>query len=309
MMKISTSQYYKTLNEHMNNQQAKIAELQSQLSTGKKNVTPSTDVKATTSSLKISTVISAQEDYINTLKNINAGYAEEEIAMSSMTNMIRRMQDIAIAGANQTYSQGELNLFANEVQGYLDDIRGLANTKDSNGHYIFSGTKTTTKPFVKQADGSTVYQGNQSEIKLSLEGGYKLPISISGHKLAGSIERRDALGAVTTNVDMFKVMEDFAAALKSNTLTDIQRGSEELFLVAKNLGANMVENGIRQKLVSEREIIAEDKILIYKSLLSNAQDVDYASAITQLSSDMLALEAAQSTFSKVSQLSLFNYIN
>jgi len=62
MMKISTSQYYKTLNEHMNNQQAKIAELQSQLSTGKKNVTPSTDVKATTSSLKISTVISAQED-------------------------------------------------------------------------------------------------------------------------------------------------------------------------------------------------------------------------------------------------------
>lgn len=82
-------------------------------------------------------MISAQEDYINTLRNINAGYAEEEIAMSSMTNMIRRMQDIAIAGANQTYSQSELDLFANEVQGYIDDIRGLANTKDSNGHYIF----------------------------------------------------------------------------------------------------------------------------------------------------------------------------
>ena len=307
-MKISTSQYYKTLNDLITNQQAKIAELQSQLSTGKKNVTPSTDVKATTSSLKISTVISAQEDYINTLRNINAGYAEEEIAMSSMTNMIRRMQDIAIAGANQTYSQSELDLFANEVQGYIDDIRGLANTKDSNGHYIFSGTKTTTKPFVKQADGSTVYKGNQSEIKLTLEGGYKLPISISGNKLAGSLERKDALGAVVTRVDMFKVMEDFLAGLKSNTLTEIQRGSEELALVANNIGENMVENGIRQKLVSEREVIAEDKILVYKSLLSDAQDVDYATAITQLSTDMLALEAAQSTFSKVSQLTLFNFI-
>jgi len=70
----------------------------------------------------------------------------------------------------------------------------------------------------------------------------------------------------------------------------------------------MVENGIRQKLVSEREVIAEDKILVYKSLLSDAQDVDYATAITQLSTDMLALEAAQSTFSKVSQLTLFNFI-
>jgi flagellar hook-associated protein 3 FlgL len=36
--------------------------------------------------------------------------------------------------------------------------------------------------------------------------------------------------------------------------------------------------------------------------------VDYATAITQLSSDMLALEAAQSTFAKVSQLSLFSFL-
>jgi flagellar hook-associated protein 3 FlgL len=57
-----------------------------------------------------------------------------------------------------------------------------------------------------------------------------------------------------------------------------------------------------------RQTIAENKILIYQGLLSDAQDVDYARAITQLSSDMLALEAAQSTFAKVSQLSLFNFL-
>ena len=52
--KISTAQYFKMMNDLMTTQQGKIAELQSQLSAGKKNVTPSTDVKATTSSLKLS---------------------------------------------------------------------------------------------------------------------------------------------------------------------------------------------------------------------------------------------------------------
>ena len=66
--KISTAQYFKMMNDLMTTQQGKIAELQSQLSAGKKNVTPSTDVKATTSSLKLSQVISNQEDDIRNLQ-------------------------------------------------------------------------------------------------------------------------------------------------------------------------------------------------------------------------------------------------
>jgi flagellar hook-associated protein 3 FlgL len=51
-----------------------------------------------------------------------------------------------------------------------------------------------------------------------------------------------------------------------------------------------------------------DAKLRYKALLSNAEDLDYASAVTQLSAELLSLEAAQSSFAKISQLSLFNYI-
>jgi flagellar hook-associated protein 3 FlgL len=46
----------------------------------------------------------------------------------------------------------------------------------------------------------------------------------------------------------------------------------------------------------------------YKELLSNAEDLDYATAVTELSAELLSLEAAQSSFAKISQLSLFNYI-
>jgi flagellar hook-associated protein 3 FlgL len=107
---------------------------------------------------------------------------------------------------------------------------------------------------------------------------------------------------------MFKVMQDFVTALEGNDRTGVALAIDELRTVSGNLNKNLVDNGLRQNLVSDRRDIAEDKIVIYKGLLSDAQDVDYATAITQLSSDMLALEAAQSTFARVSQMSIFDYI-
>jgi flagellar hook-associated protein 3 FlgL len=301
-MKISTSQYFTTMNNLMTEQHGKIAKLQAQLSVGRKNVTPSTDVKATTSSLKLSDVISKQQDDIANLKSVNAGYKEEESIMMSMSNMMIRMQDISVAARSDTYASSDIDIFAIEVEGYMDDIRGLANSRDSNGHFMFSGTKVTTLPFTKNAAGTVIYNGNQTEPKLELDTGYKLPLSISGNKLAGVITR----GA--TKIDMFQVMQDFVTALKANNKVGVDTAIDELKVVSNNLNKNLVDNGLRQNLVGQRRDIGEGKILIYKGLLSDAQDVDYASAITQLSSDMLGLEAAQSTFAKVSQLSLFSFL-
>ena len=103
-------------------------------------------------------------------------------------------------------------------------------------------------------------------------------------------------------------MQDFVTALKGNDRTGVELALSELQAVSRNLNSNLVDNGLRQSLVEERRDISEEKIVIYKGLLSDARDVDYATAVTQLSSDMLALEAAQSTFAKVSQLSILNFI-
>jgi flagellar hook-associated protein 3 FlgL len=45
-----------------------------------------------------------------------------------------------------------------------------------------------------------------------------------------------------------------------------------------------------------------------KRLLSELQDVDYADAVTRMNRELLALQAAQSSYTRLSQLSLFNYL-
>jgi len=45
-----------------------------------------------------------------------------------------------------------------------------------------------------------------------------------------------------------------------------------------------------------------------QTTLSREEDLDFTSAITELQAKLMALEAAQSSFAKISQLSLFDYI-
>jgi flagellar hook-associated protein 3 FlgL len=69
------------------------------------------------------------------------------------------------------------------------------------------------------------------------------------------------------------------------------------------------EVGTNLNVVDQQTAVIEDTTLNLKTTLSSIEDLDYASAITKMNQQMLSLEAAQSSFAKVSQLNLFNFIN
>jgi flagellar hook-associated protein 3 FlgL len=71
---------------------------------------------------------------------------------------------------------------------------------------------------------------------------------------------------------------------------------------------SLADVGSRRNVVDSQRDVLTDAKLRYKSVLSNAEDLDYASAVTKLSAELLSLEAAQASFAKISQLSLFDYI-
>ena len=61
--------------------------------------------------------------------------------------------------------------------------------------------------------------------------------------------------------------------------------------------------------VNAQRDINEETVLQLKTILSNIEDLDYSEAVTKMQKDMLALQATQSSFSKISNLTLFNYIS
>lgn len=87
----------------------------------------------------------------------------------------------------------------------------------------------------------------------------------------------------------------------ASTLTEITMAQEQLSLGSASLGA-------RLNSLDNTEYTNSDFQLMTEGTLSSVQDLDYASAATELSKRQLALEAAYSSFSKIQGLSLFNYI-
>jgi flagellar hook-associated protein 3 FlgL len=61
--------------------------------------------------------------------------------------------------------------------------------------------------------------------------------------------------------------------------------------------------------VDSQTSVLDEITLRLKSTRSDVEDLDYTEAITKMNKDQLALESAQSSFAKISKLTLFSYIN
>ncbi len=122
----------------------------------------------------------------------------------------------------------------------------------------------------------------------------------------------------SSNQDLFKTLDALATALETassgatgnaklandiNTaLSNIDRGLDNVLRVRASIGTRMQETddlaGIQSDLVGQ-----------YQDALSKLTDLDYAKAISDLTRQQMVYQAAQQSFAKVQQLSLFNYLN
>ncbi|MDR9425128.1 MAG: flagellar hook-associated protein FlgL [Marinobacter sp.] len=88
-------------------------------------------------------------------------------------------------------------------------------------------------------------------------------------------------------------------ALIADSLTNLDNAQEKIILKQTELGG-------RLNAVESTTAFLEDSGLYTKEIRSQLQDVDYAEAISNLSFQSFVLQAAQQSFSKVSQMSLFD---
>ncbi len=84
-------------------------------------------------------------------------------------------------------------------------------------------------------------------------------------------------------------------------LTNIDQAGSNILRVITQIGSRMNE-------IDSLSNLNQDMTLQYQQTLSNLQDLDYAKAISDLTRNQTALQAAQQSFVKISQLSLFNYL-
>ena len=161
-MRISSTYFSEKMATDYMSRQSALAQVQEQLGTGKKINRPSDDPAASVVISNLKQATSQFEQY-----NRNGDFAQarlelEETALTSVSNVLLRMKELALQANNDTLSGSDSGAFLAELEQQLEEVVDYANTTDANGDYLFAGNVVGAKPFV---GNETISYTGDSEVK------------------------------------------------------------------------------------------------------------------------------------------------
>ena len=396
-MRVSTRAAFINGVSLMQRLQSALDQTQRQIASGRRILTPSQDPIAASRSLEIRESLS-RLDQFDRNGNIAANRLSlEESTLNSVNNVLQRVRELALQANNATQSDETRGLIAVEMRERLDQLMQLANTRDGNGRYLFSGHLEDVETVTRSGSVFT-YNGDQGQRLVQIGEGREVADSDPGSKVFFSVREGNGVFAAVPALantgagvvgasslvdptqydqdqytvrfiapDSYEVLDSAAAVVASGSFqpgdTIAFRGIElgingqpaaadefvvtpsrftNVFSIVDQLavaiettvyddatraemtnGINTGIAGIDQALgsvldirtqVGSRLAAIETQVdtngayaLTFRETLANIEDLDYAEAISRLSMQASTLEAAQQSFIRTQQLSLFNY--
>ena len=306
-MQISTAFIFDRATTQMSNAMNAMSKSQAQIATGKQILNPSDAPDQAAMMARIKATIARQDNYSKALDTVQARLDLESTTLSSASDVLVRIKELAIQATNGTQGTVSRTAIATEMEGLRNQLLSLANARDTTGNYIFAGSKVSTPAFQADATGAVSYQGDQTRMNIAVGDQRQLPLNRAGTNAFVRVVRTDSDG-VSSGTGFFQSVDDLITAVKGNGKTNMQRGLTEIDALHTGVVLAQADSGTSMKVVEQQGIILDDTKITLKTALSKVEDLDMATAITQMQKQMVSLEAAQASFAKISQLSLFKYI-
>jgi flagellar hook-associated protein 3 FlgL len=304
-MRVSTQILFESGAARIGELQSGLLKTQQQIATGHRILTPADDPVGAARALEVT-----QSQALNTQYGVNRMHAknslgEVEGVLSSVTALLQDVKATVIAAGNGSLSDIERGFQATELSGRFQELLGLANTRDAMGDYLFSGFQANTPAFVQTATGA-LYQGDLGQRLVQVDATRQMAASSPGQTVfqGGAQDVFQTLNDLITLLQTPVVTPADAANLTSGLAT----ANTNLDLALDNVLTVRASVGSRLQELDALDSAAEDRGIQYSQMLSELQDLDYTQALTQLSQQQITLEAAQQSFVKTANLSLFNFI-
>ena len=179
-MRLSTAEISQTSISAILDQQSQLNHTQQQLSTGRRIVTPADDPAGAAQALSLQSAIDTNTQF---QKNGDAATARlnlEQSSLAQVQNVLQRVRTLVIQANNGTQTNESRSSIASEISQSLKQALSLGNTRDSNGDYIFAGSRTSTQPFTQNPDGSFSYAGDAAQRYLQIDSSRQVATNDAG---------------------------------------------------------------------------------------------------------------------------------
>ena len=290
---LSTSLFYHRSSSAMTGLTAGADKLYEQLSSGKRILAPSDDSAAWQ---KLQGLATAKADAKSDTANVKLAQgilAQADSSLASIGDQLKSASDLAVQAGNGTLSAEAKGAIATQLQGILDSVVALANGKDARGVALFGGANDTAA--VTASNGRLTFAAGTAGA---------IPIG-DGQTVQATVNAKTFLEA--GDDDLATVLTGMIAALNAgDALPD--GSADALKTIADQTTSAQASLGARAARVdlvyAQQTTAATDR----EAARSSLEDVDFTQAITDLQKTMTVLQATQASFSKLSALSLFDYL-
>lgn len=255
---------------------AQTANKQSQISTGKRLQRPSDDPAATA---RIADLARAQTNNVARGQNISLGIsmaAQADGQLRNMSNLLARSQELTIAAASASRTLSDRAAMALEIRAIANEIDAMVLTKSPTGEALFANGNPNAIRF----DDDIAFAPVPSRQDIFETGGVAITRILRDTATAIAAGDRPLMNAALSRVD---------GAI--NHIADAQA----------EVGVNAARLDRLQETAAQRRIsLSEER--------SKYEDTDLTTAIAELNSMTLTLEAAQGAFARINRRSLIDFL-
>lgn len=301
-MRVTTAQSFDRPSLLMASLNSQADRLQIQVATGKKILAPSDSASGWQQLSGLRRATADDGAYAANVKMAQSLLAATDTALESVETQLQRAKTLAVQANSETVTPEGRAAILKDVQAIIADLLGVANTKDSRGQPLFGGAAGDAA-YARQPDGSIAYVGQGEAAPIPVGDGGDIAATETGARAFGGIA--GANGAT----DMFAILTAFAAALQpgaeaggiETAMSDLDAALDQIGTARASVGAR----AFRMDLEAERLVDADTA---REATRTGIEDADPAASIAELQKTLTILQATQASFTKLTSLSLFDYL-
>lgn len=289
-------QMLSNLNRNLN----RMDNMSNQISTGRKINKPSDDPVGVTYALRYRADLAANEQYQTNTDAAVSWLDATDSNMQQALDVTKRLKELAVQGANGTLADSDLEAVNLEVEELKKHLVDIGNTQ-IRGKFIFNGQTYDKAPYELSGtvtDYADVEPDTQG-VMYSISEQVTFRINTSGSDFFGKKGEED---------NIFKIIDNLSAALKSGSQADVNQQLENIESRSTKMQAALSEVGARTNRVELVQNRLNDQNLNFTTLQSKTEDADVASLMIQATSAQTIYEASLKSSAQIMQPSLMDFM-
>ncbi|MDH0174753.1 flagellar hook-associated protein FlgL [Aeromonas dhakensis] len=201
-MRITTNMVYDRNITSLNGANERLSTAYEQLMTGNKFKTAGEDPSGMSQKLALTKEIDLFKQYGVNGSLLENSLGHEETVLTALNTAMTSAQTLIQKANDSAVGYEDRQAIASELEGLQKQMFDLMNSKNSQGEYIFGGNQSKTQPFIQDASGNYIFQGDTGQRNIQVSPTVQIAANDSGFNLFEIVPTRRTSSAGSANIQV-----------------------------------------------------------------------------------------------------------